>query len=122
MKPLVAVLLLAVTIYAFVDWARTPDSRMKAVPKPLWFFAILLLPLLGPIVWLVAGKTETPEGATTAYGPGVAPDDDPAFLRKLRDEEWKRRRRQDQESEAPSADRKDDDEEGGSEEPPTAAV
>ena len=121
MKPLVAVLLLAVTIYALIDWARTPDSRMKAVPKPLWLVAILLLPLLGPIGWLVAGKTENPR-RTTGHSPGVGPDDDPAFLRELEDEKWRRHRRQRQESDQSDTEEDSDDEPGDPEGPPTAGV
>lgn len=85
-KPLALVFLLALTLYAWFDCTRTPDHRMKAAPKPLWLVAIALVPVLGPVTWLAAGRIEPPTRGRTR-----GPDDDPAFLRRLDDEQWRRR-------------------------------
>ncbi len=88
---LVALVVFA-TIYAFVDCAQTDRRLVRIMPKPAWLIAVLV-PVIGPIVWLVAGRTDArggrppqipgrgprPSGPTGPRGP----DDDPDFLRKL---------------------------------------
>ena len=71
----------AFTIYALVDLVMTQAPRVRAFPKPVWIALIVLLPVIGPLLWLVIGKSQ-PRGpkrsATTK-----APDDDPFFLGKI---------------------------------------
>lgn len=117
MKPLAGVFLLFMTLYALIDCARTPDARMKAIPKPLWFVAIVLIPLLGPVAWLVAGKIPTERPQLSA--PGMGPDDDPSFLRKLDDETWRSRRDRHRNGGTSGTDGRDD---ADPEDPPPAAV
>ncbi len=85
------------TVYALLDIGRTPHTATRTMPKLLWF-VVALVPLLGPALWLVAGRPRAARAAGTAppslrprrRGP-VAPDDDPDFLRRLGDEAWARR-------------------------------
>ena len=44
------------TVYAAVDCVRTPKAQVQNLPKGLWLALILLLPLIGPVSWLLAGK------------------------------------------------------------------
>lgn len=73
-----------VTIYAFVDCLRSEAGEVRALPRPLWLFVILvLLPPLGGLAYIVAGRS-----GGSWRGPGsrprvTAPDDDPDFLRTL---------------------------------------
>lgn len=49
-------LILALTIYAFIDCLNTPESEVKHLPKVVWVIIILLFSIVGPVVWLFAGK------------------------------------------------------------------
>ena len=81
-------LVLALTVYAVVDCVQTEERRIRVLPKALWVLVILVLPLVGPIAWLIAGRpdqTGTPRlgGRSRRDGPPRGPDDDPDFLRRL---------------------------------------
>ncbi|MET7655246.1 MULTISPECIES: PLD nuclease N-terminal domain-containing protein [unclassified Streptomyces] len=89
-------LVLALWIYAFIDCLNTPEEEVRGLPKVVWVIIILLFGevLVGPIAWLVAGKARRAPtgGATAAESPRarrtewVAPDDNPEFLKSLKDE------------------------------------
>lgn len=82
---------LALTIYALIDCLNTPEDEAKHLPKVAWVFLILLFWLVGPIVWLVAGKVRTPAaGGRASSDQWVAPDDNPEFLKSLQEEENKK--------------------------------
>ncbi len=83
-------------IYALVDCIQTDESRVRGIQKPWWILLIVLIWIVGPVAWLIAGKepaqrrNATWPGTGTAGFPGnerprqVAPDDDPQFLSQLR--------------------------------------
>lgn len=78
---LMYVLPIALTIYAIADIARTDESQIKLLPKWGWFLISILVSIIGPIAWLIAGKNryrKPPRGK----GP-KGPDDDPDFLKGL---------------------------------------
>ncbi|MCL6302512.1 PLD nuclease N-terminal domain-containing protein [Streptomyces kronopolitis] len=97
-------LVLALWIYAFIDCLNTPESQVRGLPKVAWVLIILLFGevLVGPVAWLVAGKQRRP-GAAGGATPWrrdrgttwVAPDDNPEFLRSLKDERTRKDSRQD---------------------------
>ena len=96
---LIALLIITLTIYTFIDCARTPASDVPArIPKPVWLVLIFLIPVIGPAVWLYfkyqavfADNTpispseiaEKLRGKDNTPGKPVAPDDDPEFLARL---------------------------------------
>ncbi|KAK1180109.1 PLD nuclease N-terminal domain-containing protein [Streptomyces sp. NBS 14/10] len=94
-------LILALWIYAFIDCLNTPEEEVRHLPKVVWVIIVLLFGevLIGPIAWLVAGKNRTAVagggaggGSRSAAGPQqqwVAPDDNPEFLKSLREENKK---------------------------------
>ncbi|WP_433546262.1 PLD nuclease N-terminal domain-containing protein [Streptomyces sp. CA-294286] len=95
LRALMFILPLALTIYAFIDCLNTPEDEVKHLPKVAWVFIILLFWVVGPIVWIVAGKnrravtggrtpSEWQRGRRTQW---VAPDDNPDFLKSLKDED-----------------------------------
>lgn len=92
------VIALALLIYSMVDCLMTPRHKVRVLPKIAWVPIILLLPLLGPGLWLGFGKARGPEnrGGQARKGPR-APDDDPEFLRNV---EFQRRQQQRREEEA----------------------
>ena len=74
------VLVIGLSVYALVDCLQTPNP--KALPKLVWIAIILFLPVVGPVLWLLFGRTNG-----RGWGRGdddvLAPDDDPSFLRDL---------------------------------------
>ncbi|MFE1798343.1 PLD nuclease N-terminal domain-containing protein [Streptomyces sp. NPDC059517] len=78
---------LALSIYAFIDCITTDEKDVRYIPKPLWAILVLLFPLVGSISWLIVGRVRTPrDAASSRRGGWVAPDDNPDFLKSLRDE------------------------------------
>jgi sorbitol-specific phosphotransferase system component IIC len=85
LRVLPTLILLVLTIYALVDCIQTEQSRQRNLPKALWLVLILLLPLIGPIAWFLAGRPGAAgRGRGTNRPPYPrGPDDDPDFLRNL---------------------------------------
>ncbi|MGH8968540.1 MAG: PLD nuclease N-terminal domain-containing protein [Actinomycetes bacterium] len=92
-RVLLYVLPIALAIYALVDCIQTSDDSIRGLPKIAWIVLIVLIWVVGPIAWLIAGRDR---GARRSWlpwpaGPGggggagapLAPDDDPEFLRGL---------------------------------------
>lgn len=78
------------TIYAVVDCALFDRSRIRGLPRGWWIVVILLVPVIGGLLWFLVGR-----GRPLRFGRGGgsgggrrsnAPDDDPEFLRRLRDD------------------------------------
>ena len=85
-------------VYALIDCLRTPQTKIRALPKLLWAVIIILFPAIGALIWFILGKERTaPNAAKPAYTT-LAPDDDPAFLRKLAEDKQRNQRIQDLEA------------------------
>lgn len=102
MRNLLYLLYLGLVVYTVIDvWGSDEDERLGG-PRIAWIALILVVPVLGPAVWLVVSRSRRaargqggPAAGTTGQprrgGPRpVAPDDDPEFLWRL---EQERRRR-----------------------------
>ena len=89
LRVVVVLVVLGVTVYALVDCARSNGPELRLLSKPLWLLVILLLPLAGPVLYLMLGRA--PQAPPAPAARPLAPDDDPEFLRRL---ELERRRRQ----------------------------
>ena len=105
-RVVLVLVVVGVTVYALVDCSRSDAQDVRLLPKPLWFLAVLLLPLVGGLLWLVAGRPL--DGPKAPAARPVAPDDDPEFLRRLdlerrrrAAEEERRRRRERQDGNGP---------------------
>ena len=82
-------------IAALISCLSAEEGEINALPRIAWVLIILFFPLLGSIAWFAAGRISTSRAKTWRPGAGfpererprpVAPDDDPAFLRGIRDE------------------------------------
>lgn len=82
MRQLLALLILAVMVYAIVDCAQADARTRRNVPLWVWVALILLLPGVGALIWLVVSRMAAPPPVVRHTRP-LAPDDDPAFLREL---------------------------------------
>jgi hypothetical protein len=96
-KVVLGAAVLVVMLYAFIDCVQTPRAYARSLPKWLWLLLVVLVPVVGAVAWLFAGRPQRGSlvgaGARRGGAP-VAPDDDPAFLRKLADDQWSRRMRE----------------------------
>lgn len=81
-RVLPVVVIAMLMIYAIVEVAQADPGRVRVMPRWLWAVAIILLPAVGAICWLLFGRP-TRHDAGTGQRPPRAPDDDPDFLRKL---------------------------------------
>lgn len=78
---LVAVIL---AVVGLVDCALLPRTQVRTLPKPLWFLVIVLVPIVGPVLWFVAGRPRSGTARAGQASPSdPSPDDDPVFLRGL---------------------------------------
>ena len=83
---LLALVLLAVTIWAVIDAIQTEDSQVLFLPKLIWILLILLFPTVGAIAWFFTGRQRGPRSGRRGSNYPAAPrgpDDDPDFLRSL---------------------------------------
>jgi hypothetical protein len=81
---------IVLAVYALVDLVQTKDEDVQGLPKLVWVLLIVLIWVVGPLAWLLAGsRSRTLPGLLPrAEGPDpgrrtTAPDDDPDFLRGL---------------------------------------
>jgi hypothetical protein len=81
--PIVIAVVLAV--YALIDSVQTDRARVRGFKRPVWWAVIVVLPVVGPVLWLTLGKIRPRRHPDRPVPPPpVAPDDDPEFLRQLR--------------------------------------
>jgi hypothetical protein len=105
-----ALLELILLVYCVLNVITTPEHEVRNLPKLLWLFLVIVLPLIGGIAWLVAGRPISGQsrpaglpykGNTGRFPeyerPGRAaaqnPEDDEAFLRHLRERAEEQRKR-----------------------------
>jgi hypothetical protein len=88
---------LALLVIALIDCLSAEEFQIRALPRVVWVFLILLFSPIGAIAWFVAGRparaVKLSNGTTWRPGSGfpekerprvpVAPDDDPEFLKSL---------------------------------------
>lgn len=118
LRALVYIVPIALLIYALIDFSRSLPSERADIPAPAWVLMIVLLPVVGPLAWVLVsrsrrsgdpmpshtGPARLPQGGppTRAVPPrptaprrrpgSKAPDDDPEFLWRL--EQQQRRQTQ----------------------------
>ena len=90
-----ALLSFALTVYCVIDAFQTDQAEIRTLPKVAWVLLVVLVPVLGPVAWLLLGR---PTRRSTSRGPQRhrgdrwreqgdrrprGPDDDPDFLKDL---------------------------------------
>jgi hypothetical protein len=98
-------LVLGLWIFCIIDVITTPEGDCRNLPKIAWLLIVLILPDIGSIVWLVAGRNWNRRSAELPYkrnrGPAPGPrarrsgnpDDDEDFQAQLRARVEEQRRR-----------------------------
>ena len=91
---------LALVIFCLIDCVQSDEHRIRNLPKWAWVVVIILLPIVGAVIWLFAGRPTRASAGRAAPSPSGkgtgfpeyqrppsrprAPDDDPEFLRSLK--------------------------------------
>lgn len=110
--PIVVAVILAV--YALIDCLQTDPADVRRPRRAVWLALIVVVPVLGPVAWLLTTARRRRRPPRQVPRP-VAPDDDPDFLREIREvdsrhqkmlEEWEAdlRRREDEMRRPPDGD------------------
>ncbi|MEV7396375.1 PLDc N-terminal domain-containing protein [Aeromicrobium sp. NPDC092404] len=103
-------IVLGLWIFCLLDVISTDEHACRNLSKIVWVLLVLFFPLIGSIAWLVAGRPQADAAASMPYKgnhghpssfpeherPGRAaagnPEDDEAFLRRLRERAEEQRR------------------------------
>jgi len=81
---------LALFAVALISVLSAEEGEVRRLPRGLWIVVILVLPVVGPVLYFWLGRPARyinpwPVAATESRPRSLAPDDDPAFLARLRD-------------------------------------
>ncbi len=86
MRFLPGILLVVLAIYCWIELAQSDPREVRQANRWLWA-ALILVPLVGPLGWLIYGRPNGEGGQPVdvrRHDRPVAPDDDPDFLRNIR--------------------------------------
>ncbi|GAB3118681.1 PLDc N-terminal domain-containing protein [Glaciibacter psychrotolerans] len=79
---LLGLMVVVLTVYTLVDAAMLQRERIRGLPRWAWILVILIIPVIGPFLWLSVGRGR--RSASAGRGTrSLAPDDDPDFLKGL---------------------------------------
>lgn len=81
-RVLLIIAIVMLTVYCVVEVAQSRGYHVRAMPRWLWAFAVIAVPVVGPVAWLLLGRP-VKDHPRLDRGPS-APDDDEDFLRGLR--------------------------------------
>ncbi|MDR3070045.1 MAG: PLD nuclease N-terminal domain-containing protein [Propionibacteriaceae bacterium] len=85
LRVVAVIAVVALTVYCLIELVQADPLKVRVMPKWLWAGAIILLPGIGALCWMIFGRPVSGGGGGGGKDPGpIAPDDDPAFLRSLR--------------------------------------
>ncbi|WOP19049.1 PLD nuclease N-terminal domain-containing protein [Raineyella sp. LH-20] len=84
MRYLPVLIAIMLAIYCITDLAQTDSVKVNFMPKWMWFMAIVVLPFVGGLAWLIFGRGSFGGGGGGGGDPrDQAPDNDPEFLGRL---------------------------------------
>ncbi len=81
LRVLIIIAVVMLTVYCVVEVAQAQGYRVRTMPRWLWAFAVICLPVVGPVCWLFFGRPVKQSGSSPRSQ--KAPDDDEDFLRGL---------------------------------------
>ena len=65
---LVPLLMFVIVVGVLVDIITRPEWQVKHLPKLVWVLLVVLLPLIGSIVWFIAGREYTAPVQLGSFG------------------------------------------------------
>jgi hypothetical protein len=60
-RGLPGLIVVALTVFCVFDVIKTDESRIQNLPKIIWLFVIVFIPLIGPLAWLLLGRPSNAE-------------------------------------------------------------
>lgn len=94
---LLVLLAIALTVYAVADWAtRSREWTPGRVNRWLWLAVIILLPIIGPLAWIIIGLVTRAENGRQSTGSApidMPPDDNPEAVSDVANRIVRRQRR-----------------------------
>lgn len=78
---------LALMIFALIDVITSEDWQIKHLPKVFWILLIVFLPMVGSIIWLVAGKDRGTSSEQVSFGDPRRTEVRPAPIQEISDEQ-----------------------------------
>jgi hypothetical protein len=115
---LLAVLALAVVIYALIECIRSRPHEVRSISKPGWILTIIFVPLIGALMWFMLGRPRAAGRQPQQAPRPAAPDDDIAFLRTL-DAQRRAKQRKDELNKREQEPKKPEDRPHGDEDKPS---
>ncbi len=103
---LFGLMVMGLWIYCLVEVIGSRDDAVRNLPKLGWLLVVLLFPLAGSVAWLVVGRPRGiarssaharevpsfPEYDRPGRAAALSPEDDEAFLRRVRERAEEQRR------------------------------
>ena len=68
MSVVLSVLLLALVVGALVDIITRPEGQVKHLPKFGWIILVVVLPVIGSLVWFMAGHDYSAHAEYVSFG------------------------------------------------------
>jgi hypothetical protein len=65
----------ALLLFSLLDIDRTPDAAARCMSPSGWLLVVVLVPILGALGWLVAGRPQSAARPAGARGVAAAPPD-----------------------------------------------
>lgn len=103
-RVLVGLVVVGLLVYSLADLSGSEEEDRGGLPRWLWVVIIVLLPVFGPVAWIVTKQSRRRggaggRGARPGRGPRrpsgpLAPDDDPDFLWRLEQEKRRQERQE----------------------------
>ncbi len=96
---LIALLFIAVTVFAVSDWVvRSRVSTPGHINRWVWLAVIVLIPLIGPLAWIISGLVTRAEEHSGQRSPAptvpeLPPDDNPDAISDVADRLARRKKR-----------------------------
>ncbi|WP_299038117.1 PLD nuclease N-terminal domain-containing protein [uncultured Pseudokineococcus sp.] len=86
LRAVVVLLAVGLAVYAVLDVLRSRDEEISVLGRTSWVVISVVLPVLGPVLWITVGRQRAGGGGGGGGRPPgpLGPDDDPGFLRDLR--------------------------------------
>jgi hypothetical protein len=90
LRAIPVILALVLAVYSTVDVVQAERHLLRPLGRIGWLAVVLLVPIIGPLVWIFTGRMReraAPMGPTgySREPRVVAPEDDPEFLRQMRE-------------------------------------
>lgn len=94
---LLVLFVVALTVFAVADWAsRSSQWTPGRVNRWLWLAVIVLLPVIGPLAWIIIGIVTRAEASQTPPREApedIPPDDNPEAISSVADRLARRQKR-----------------------------